>query len=148
VNNPRGIAWEKESLLITRGYDLEPRWDSVWIARKKLPKSLRGKLLESVVLLGLQNVTHLVAYEKTYGVKTTRTKAAKMLKCTAPWSNEAFPGNRVRALTNRVRNSKAISVVPSPRFTWCPNTIEITAIAGIVIPMLASAEPRARLILV
>jgi hypothetical protein len=65
-----------------------------------------------------------------------------------PCSRVARPGTTVRTVTTTVRASSTIWVAPSPSSSGTSTQIVATAIAGMVSPMLAMAEPRARLRLV
>jgi len=40
VDNPRGIAWKKETFLVASRYNVEPGWDAIWVTGEKFPKSL------------------------------------------------------------------------------------------------------------
>jgi hypothetical protein len=74
-------------------------------------------------------------------LKARKRKAARMIRWTPPSCRVARPGSRVRALTTAVRVRRPIWVAPRPRTSGPSSQIEATAIAGIVSPMLAIAEP-------
>jgi hypothetical protein len=54
VDYPRRIRGQKVALFFTGCNNTQPRWNSIWVSRKKLSKPLREKLLERVILLGFQ----------------------------------------------------------------------------------------------
>ena len=79
---------------------------------------------------------------------TARNRNASRTRCTAPCNRVARPGTTVRIATTTVTASKTIWVASSPSSSGPSSQIEATAMAGMVSPMLAMAEPKARLRLV
>jgi hypothetical protein len=81
MDYPWGISRQKEACFFAFGNNAKPRRHSIGVPGKKLSKSLGKKLLERVVLARFQiALTWPVYVRKNYGVKTTSTKAANMLK--------------------------------------------------------------------
>ena len=77
-----------------------------------------------------------------------KMKPAKILRWIAPCNIVALPGTTVRILTATVKTKRTSSVALKPRTMGKPKNIDITAITGMVSPMLAIAEPYAKFKLV
>src|SRR6185503_20343371 len=78
------------------------------------------------------------------GTTERKRKERKITRWTAPCSTVARPPTRVTALISNVIASNAVSFADNPKASRCPSTIAAAATAGMVRPMLASAEPSAR----
>ncbi len=82
------------------------------------------------------------------GTNARNTNAANITRCTAPCIMFVRPVAIVIVPMRKVSTSITRSLPPSPSWSLRPSTTDATATVGIVSPMLASAEPNARLKLV
>ena len=83
-----------------------------------------------------------------HGTIARKRNAAKITKCTRPWSTVVRPVPKVITPTRRVIASSICSFRSSPSLSGSPNRMDMAATAGIVRPMLASADPKAKFKLV
>src|SRR4029079_17258732 len=83
-----------------------------------------------------------------HGTTAKNKKTAKITKCTTPCSTVVRPVPNVITPTKSVKAKRSWSLLPSPSSRGCCSAIETTATAGIVRPILASADPSARFKLV
>src|SRR5438045_7258869 len=83
-----------------------------------------------------------------YGTSAKNTNAAKITRCTTPCITCVRPETSVIDATTKLSMSSTSSFGSRPSASGTPSSIDATATAGIVKPMLASAEPNARFRLV
>lgn len=81
------------------------------------------------------------AAREPYGLIAKNTNAARMIRWIMPCRRVDLPGATVRVLTSSVTPSSTICTGPSPSSSGPSSQMLATAIAGIVSPMLAMAEP-------
>lgn len=80
-----------------------------------------------------------------YGTKLKNKNPKKIIKCTTPCSMVVLP---IASVSAPIKNDKYISVILRlliPRLNGKLKQIAIAATVGMVNPMLAKAEPRAKL---
>jgi hypothetical protein len=90
----------------------------------------------------------LPACLKIYGTAAKKRKTANRTRWTIPWSTVVRPDPMVRREIMRVTASSNSSLALRPSVRGLPRSIETLATAGIVSPMVANTDPRARFMLV
>ena len=106
--------------------------------------SLDKAFTRHIILLAFLAIHGTLSMRSIYGTKLKNKNSKKIIKCTTPCSRVVLPMARVSAPMKNDRYIRVIFRLLMPRLRGRLKTMAIVATVGIVSPMLANADPRAK----